>query len=81
MIILFFYLSGQFLVNSVRIQGARINDIWKLDDGSSMTYFNWNTWFGQPGSDNFISVKKFLGCKWHALSDTVTSSFLCEIPL
>ncbi|XP_071146363.1 hepatic lectin-like [Mytilus edulis] len=65
----------------VCIQGDRDDGSYKFDDGSDMTYFNWN--MGQP--DNFIwhhivMVKQF-NYLWHDMADEKLDrqcTYICE---
>lgn len=53
--------------------------IWTFDDGTRMTYFNWDEERGQPGGKGG-NVEMYIGYKWHDLADVKTEGCLpiCE---
>ncbi|CAC5407121.1 unnamed protein product [Mytilus coruscus] len=69
----------------VCINGNRDNDSgrYKFDDGTDMTYFNWNTPLGQPDDPSWeyiVMVKKF-NYLWHDMAEEKLDrqcTYICE---
>jgi len=66
----------------VCIQGNNDNDIgeFRFDDGTPMSYFNWNS--GQPGggSEQYIAMRKNYNYQWYDFPETHNSKciYICE---
>ncbi|XP_071145686.1 uncharacterized protein [Mytilus edulis] len=67
----------------VCIQGDRDDGSYKSDDGSAMTYFNWNMAMGQPDNihwDHIVMVKQF-NYLWHDMAGKKLDrqcTYICE---
>ncbi|CAC5375454.1 LAYN [Mytilus coruscus] len=79
----------QYLLNdvlnvnaNVTVQGIKNSaNKWLFDDGTLMTYFNWNAYEGQPNngtSELYIYIKSSKQCQWHDIG-LYENPFLCEI--
>lgn len=54
-----------------------------FDDGTEMTFFDWNTAHGQPNKgrrDIYLYLREQEQCKWHDVNSTVRP-FICELQL
>jgi hypothetical protein len=53
-----------------------------FDDGTEMTFFDWNTAEHQPngGNEIYLYLRKQVQCKWHDIGSNARP-FICEIQL
>ena len=55
---------------------------WMFDDGTEMTFFDWNT--GQPNNgpaDYYLYFRAQEQCKWHDDFGGTVRPFICELQL
>lgn len=82
-----FYILGGIVTTEVfymiLIQGSDDEEegIWRLNDGTEMTYFHWNSW--QPDNDtqqNILAMFALAEWKWHDLlyNDGFQCVIICE---
>ena len=70
----------QIINDYVIIQGINISSKWLYDDGSVMTYFDWNAGEGN-NNEEYIAIHPSHDCLWHDIPSSFQKSFLCEIQL
>ncbi|KAK3099887.1 hypothetical protein FSP39_011275 [Pinctada imbricata] len=67
------------------IQGTRTagSTTWYYNDGTEVTYFNWNTPGGQPqhrdDGEDYLLVRKTKGYRWHDVYKAEQHIVVCEI--
>ena len=66
----------------VCIQGNNDNDIgeFRFDDGTPMSYFNWNSGQAGGGTEHYIVMRKNYNYQWRDFPATHTSNctYICE---
>ncbi|XP_063399715.1 uncharacterized protein LOC134684358 [Mytilus trossulus] len=70
------------VTDDVIVQGTKDSqDRWLFDDGTPMTYFNWNSPDGQPNNgptERYIHIKSSNQCLWNDFG-SAERQFLCQI--
>ena len=79
------YIQHTEITGGLTMQGRRdpITEKWMLDDGTEMTFFDWNVAQNQPNigvNEHFIYLRVQRQCKWNDIGSTARP-FICELQL
>ena len=68
-------------LDKVWIQADKSTGVYRLDDGTPMKYFNWNTY--QPSSagteEPYIFINVATQYMWHDMDDSSSFQALCQV--